>query len=65
MPKMKTKKSAAKRFKLTASGKLKRNKAFTSHILTKKSPKRKRNLRKATITDSTNVKNMKKILPYM
>ena len=58
MPKMKTKKSAAKRFKLTASGKLKRNKAFTSHILTKKSPKRKRNLRKATITDSTNVKNM-------
>ena len=65
MPKMKTKKSAAKRFKLTASGKLKRNKAFTSHILTKKSPKRKRNLRKATITDSTNVKNMKKILPYL
>ena len=65
MPKMKTKKSAAKRIKLTASGKLKRNKAFTSHILTKKSPKRKRNLRKATITDSTNVKNMKKILPYM
>ena len=58
MPKMKTKKSAAKRFKLTASGKLKRNKAFTSHILTKKSPKRKRNFRKATITDSTNVKNM-------
>lgn len=65
MPKMKTKKSAAKRFKLTANGKLKRNKAFKSHILTKKSPKRKRNLRKATITDSTNVKNMKKILPYM
>ena len=65
MPKMKTKKSAAKRFKLTANGKLKRNKAFKSHILTKKSPKRKRNLRKSTITDSTNVKNMKKILPYM
>lgn len=65
MPKMKTKKSAAKRFKLTANGKLKRNKAYKSHILTKKSPKRKRNLRKATITDSTNVKNMKKILPYM
>ena len=65
MPKMKTSKSAAKRFKATGTGKLKRNKAYKSHILTKKSPKRKRNLRKATITDKTNVKNMKKILPYL
>ena len=65
MPKLKTKRAAAKRFKVTGSGKLKRNKAFKSHILTKKSTKRKRNLRKATITDETNVKNMKKILPYM
>ena len=65
MPKMKTSKSAAKRFKVTGTGKLKRNKAYKSHILTKKSPKRKRNLRKATITDKTNVKNMKKILPYL
>ncbi len=64
MPKQKTKRAAAKRFKKTASGKLKRHKAYTSHILTKKSPKRKRNLRKATITDPTNEKNMKKILPY-
>ncbi|MEF2878673.1 MAG: 50S ribosomal protein L35 [Blautia sp.] len=65
MPKMKTVKAAAKRFKTTGTGKLKRNKAYKSHILTKKSQKRKRNLRKATITDSTNVKSMKKILPYM
>ncbi|MBQ1871929.1 MAG: 50S ribosomal protein L35 [Lachnospiraceae bacterium] len=65
MPKMKTKKSAAKRFKLTGTGKLKRNKAFKSHILTKKSTKRKRNLRQATTTDLTNVKVMKKILPYL
>ena len=65
MPKMKTTKAAAKRFKTTGTGKLKRNKAYKSHILTKKSQKRKRNLRKATITDATNVKNMKKVLPYL
>ena len=65
MPKMKTSKSAAKRFKKTGTGKLKRMKAYKSHILTKKSTKRKRNLRKSTITDKTNVKNMKKILPYI
>ena len=65
MPKMKTTKAAAKRFKTTGTGKIKRNKAYKSHILTKKSQKRKRNLRKATITDATNVKSMKKILPYM
>ena len=47
MPKMKTHKGAAKRFKVTGSGKVKRYKAFKSHILTKKSPKRKRNLRRA------------------
>ena len=64
MPKMKTSKSAAKRFKVTGSGKLKRAKAYKSHILTKKTAKRKRNLRKPAITDATNVKNMKKILPY-
>ncbi len=65
MPKMKTSKSAAKRFKVTGSGKLVRNKAYKSHILTKKSQKRKRNLRKQTVVDQTNVKSMKKILPYM
>ena len=65
MPKIKTNRAAAKRFKKTATGKLKRNKAYNSNILTKKSTKRKRNLRQATITDATNVKNMKKVLPYL
>ena len=65
MPKVKTSRAAAKRFKKTGTGELKRRKAYKSHILTKKSTKRKRNLRKATMTDSTNVKNMKKILPYL
>ncbi len=65
MPKMKTSRSAAKRFKVTGTGKLKRAKAYKSHILTKKSTKRKRNLRQAAITDATNVKNIKKILPYL
>ena len=65
MTMFKTSRAAAKRFKKTGTGKLKRNKAYKSHILTKKSAKRKRNLRKATTTDATNVKNMKKILPYL
>ena len=65
MPKIKTNRAAAKRFKVTGTGKLKRNKAYKSQILTKKSTKRKRNLRQATITDATNVKNMKKVLPYL
>ena len=65
MPKMKTSRAAAKRFKVTGTGKLNRNKAYKRHILTKKTTKTKRNLRKATMTDQSNVKNMKKILPYM
>ena len=65
MPKIKTSRAAAKRVKKTGSGKLKRMKAYKSHILTKKSTKRKRNLRQATMTDATNIKNMKKILPYL
>ncbi len=65
MPKIKTNKAAAKRFKLTGTGKLKRNKAYKRHILTKKTTKTKRNLRKAAMTDQSNVKNMKKILPYI
>ncbi|MBE5897547.1 MAG: 50S ribosomal protein L35 [Lachnospiraceae bacterium] len=64
MPKIKTKRAAAKRFSTTGTGKLKRNKAYKSHILTKKTTKRKRNLRKSAMTDSTNVKVMKKVLPY-
>ena len=65
MQKLKTKRAAAKRFKATGTGKLKRNKAYKRHILTKKSTKRKRNLRKPAMTDATNVKTMKKILPYI
>ena len=65
MPKIKTSRAAAKRFKKTGTGKLKRYKSYKSNILTKKSTKRKRNLRHATIADETNVKNMKKILPYL
>ncbi|SFR83822.1 50S ribosomal protein L35 [Anaeromicropila populeti] len=65
MPKLKTKRAAAKRFKVTGTGKLKRSKAYKRHILTKKSSKTKRNLRKAGLVDSTNVKTMKKVLPYL
>lgn len=63
--KLKTNRGAAKRFKATASGKLKRSKAYTSHILGKKSPKRKRNLRQAGLVDKTNEKQMKRLLPYL
>ncbi|MGN0326977.1 MAG: 50S ribosomal protein L35 [Lachnospiraceae bacterium] len=65
MPKMKTNRSAAKRFKKTGTGKLVRNKAYKRHILTKKSTKRKRALRQDVVVDATNVQNMKKILPYV
>ena len=65
MPKMKTKRAAAKRFKLTGSGELMRFKANKRHILTKKSTKRKRNLRKPILADATNIKTMKKIMPYL
>ena len=65
MPKVKTKRAAAKRFKKTGTGELKRMKAYKSHILTKKTTKIKRNLRHSTLTDATNVKTMKKILPYL
>lgn len=62
MPKSKTRRAAAKRFKKTGSGKLKRRKAYHSHILTKKSPKRKRKLRKATLVDKADVKRVKRML---
>jgi large subunit ribosomal protein L35 len=64
MPKIKTKKGALKRFKRTGSGKLLRNRAFASHIMTKKSRKRKRNLRKSTVVDKTEVKKVARLLPY-
>ena len=65
MPKMKTNRGAAKRFKATGSGKIVRNKAFASHILTKKSTKRKRNLRQAGLVDDTNKKAIKRLIPYL
>jgi len=65
MPKLKTHRGAAKRFTLTASGKVKRSKAFASHILTKKTTKRKRNLRKSTLVDSAKSKEIKKLIPYI
>jgi len=64
MPKMKTKSGAKKRVKVTGTGKLMRMKAFKSHILTKKTTKRKRNLRKATEIDATSMKAMRKVMPY-
>ncbi|MFC1827502.1 50S ribosomal protein L35 [Thermodesulfobacteriota bacterium] len=65
MPKMKTNRGAAKRFKATGTGKIVRNKAFASHILTKKSTKRKRSLRQSGLVDETNVKGIRRILPYL
>ncbi len=64
MPKMKTHRGAAKRFKKTASGKIKRNHAYTSHILEKKSPKRKRNLRKSAIMVPADAQRVIKLIPY-
>jgi len=65
MPKMKTNRGAAKRFKTTGSGKIVRNKAFGSHILTKKTTKRKRNLRQSGLVDETNKKAVKRLIPYL
>lgn len=64
MPKLKTHRGAAKRVRMTASGKIKRSKAFGRHILTKKSSKRKRNLKKATYVVKSEFKKMKEMLPY-
>lgn len=64
MQKMKTRRAAAKRFTLTGSGEIRRNKAYKSHILEKKSPKRKRNLRKAALVVAADRKRAMKCLPY-
>ncbi len=64
MPKMKTHRGAAKRFSLTKSGKVKRAKAYKSHILTKKSSKRKRNLRQGTYISKQEEKNIRELIPY-
>lgn len=65
MPKLKTRKAVAKRVSVTGTGKLKRTKANKQHILTKKNTKRLRGLRKPTTVDSTNMKAMRKELPYI
>ncbi len=62
MPKMKSNSGAKKRFKLTGTGRLRRHKAYHSHILTKKSPKRKRGLRESTLVDKVDEPRMKRLL---
>jgi large subunit ribosomal protein L35 len=65
MLKLKTNRGAAKRFKKTGSGKVKRYKAYASHLLTGKTTKRKRNLRKSVLVNKRDAKNVKRILPYL
>jgi large subunit ribosomal protein L35 len=65
MPKLKTNRGAAKRFKVTASGKFKHRKAFRSHILSSKPHKRKRQLRRSECVDASNVKQVRAMLPYL
>ena len=64
MPKMKTNRGAAKRFKTTASGRFKRSQAYMNHILTKKSTKRKRQLREQLLVESADEKALRRMLPY-
>jgi large subunit ribosomal protein L35 len=65
MPKQKTSRGAAKRFKVTGTGKLKRRQANLRHILTTKTRKQKRNLRGSVIVDPTNAKAIQRLLPYL
>jgi len=65
VPKMKTNRGAAKRIRKTGSGKLRRMRANKSHILTKKSPKRKRRLRSTTLVSKADVKRLKRMLPHL
>jgi large subunit ribosomal protein L35 len=65
MPKMKTKRAAAKRLKATASGKLKRHSGWKSHLLEAKSPKRRRRLRKASLISAADQPRLKKLVPYL
>jgi large subunit ribosomal protein L35 len=64
MPKIKTNRGAAKRFRKSASGRIKRGSAFTSHILTHKSSKRKRNLRAGNMVSDVEQKNISRLIPY-
>jgi len=65
MPKIKTNRAAAKRFKKTGTGKIKRMKAYTNHILTKKTRKRKRNLRTGTIMTAADAQRVRLLIPYL
>jgi len=64
MPKMKTNRATAKRFKLTASGKVKRRRGYLRHINTHMTTKRKRRLRKSTLVHKSDERNIKRLLPY-
>ena len=65
MPKMKTNRGAAKRFKKTGTGKIVRSRRNKQHILTKKSTKRKRDLRQSTLVDKCDAKNIRCLIPYL
>jgi len=65
MPKIKTNRGAAKRFRKTKGGKIKKNKAYASHILTKKSSKRKRSLRKSGLIDKVDMKAIRRLIPNL
>jgi large subunit ribosomal protein L35 len=65
MPKLKSNRGAAKRFKVTGSGKVKHAKAFASHLLTSKSTKRKRTLRKSSLVDPRDMRSVRRLLPYL
>ena len=63
MPKIKTHKGSAKRFKFTGNGKIRRQQAYSNHLFASKTKKRKRNLRKSTLVDATNEKRLRRLLP--
>ena len=65
MPKIKTNRAAAKRFRVTGSGKVKRNKGFKSHLLSSKGKKRKRHLRQGTLVSAEETKNIRRLIPYL
>ncbi|MEK6667110.1 MAG: 50S ribosomal protein L35 [Candidatus Rokubacteria bacterium RIFCSPLOWO2_02_FULL_68_19] len=65
MPKMKSKRGASKRFKATASGKIKRRKGWKSHLLEWKSPKRRRRLRQSALVSKADARRIKRLLPYL
>jgi large subunit ribosomal protein L35 len=65
VPKIKTNRGAAKRFRVTGSGKVKRNKGFKSHLLSSKGKKRKRHLRQGTMVAAVETKNVRRMIPYL